>query len=277
MANPPLHIPDLSGKLEVLYRHSKNIVDHRALGSMFASGDDPGVSERTVRNWLHGAGTMDKNTLPGSREKRFVEIVRDQLPGTRTLAETEALLVRGSAADLLAAFIGTSDRALFSRVLLDAPSGRVRLLRQQTDALRITTRQKTSATEGDVERQPVREAFQLEYTALQAGWMVAVQCSRGGFFAVDLEEGRATCQLVAGTAILPLDDTLFEEDEPSRRRYLFLNTASPLPDDLSSALDASASAEIPMAITDLDRIAQLANTMPGSSWASLDVVFFAPT
>ena len=274
---PPVPIPELGKKLRLLFMLSK-IRSYESLGCMFASSEWPnGLTENSVRNWVKGPGARAPESVPAARFDSFVKIVRSQLPGSRSEAETAALLVNGSAAEFQAAFISSESGGWFAEVLLEAPAGAAMLVpAAPADTLRLTTRQKAPGEppEDEAKPHPIQDPFRIEYVAADRGWILAIQCGRTGFFSLDLKDGRATWEIPAGKTTLPLDGRCYRESEPSRKRYLFLLAPAPLPPDLKHALDASAKAKVPVDIGHLDRIAQLSTSMEKASWSSLDISFY---
>ena len=78
----PIKIAQLRQKLDLLYE-SGRVVGDAAFGRLFKSDAKPeGLSGKTIRLWVDGEGTRDRNMVPEHNFGRFVEIFQKNLPGS---------------------------------------------------------------------------------------------------------------------------------------------------------------------------------------------------
>lgn len=270
----PVRIPQLRQKLELLYALGR-VDGDAALGRLFKSPEKPkGLSGKTIRTWIEGQGSRDKNMIPEQNFARFVEIFKRRLPGNRSLAETRALVVSPNAEDLAAAFrAGVPKLNWISFVLRAQPGGVGIVLWDDPDGFMVTARRRflLDGLSGSIEC-PINHYFRFRLDAIDPGWTTVLQWGQSGWFGLELSDESVSLEHSEHGGLFPVYPPYYNENESGVRRYVFITTPAPLPPDLLSKLLTSR-ANVPLDVSTLDRFAHVASEMAGFRINVLDVHF----
>lgn len=120
MPAPPLVVPELKQKFDVLLRYT-SLRNRTELGRHF------GIGEGGIRDWERKSAGKEAGAVPSKHHAALMRILRDYVPGQRSDAELRGLLI-GSLADFSAAMLSESD-GNWSRFLEnEAEDGELKLI-----------------------------------------------------------------------------------------------------------------------------------------------------
>jgi hypothetical protein len=167
----PVKVPRLKQKLGAFYLLTR-IESDEALGQLFRSESEPrGLTGRAIRNWIDGDGSRDQNHVPANRFPKLVEIVQKHLPGgSRTIAETQAILTSDNERALYFALLDGAPPTDWMELVADIEPGGVEVIRMSASTtFSITARRRALRDVDERITLPIKHPFLFKLDVVGPG------------------------------------------------------------------------------------------------------------